>query len=409
MTDNHTYFYDFIPVKYTVTEEMREQILTQFPPPALPDNEEFFNIQNETPGDTVYVRLLLNDFNVQLTKTNKPFLKIRFSNNAGIIQAKMWDNQGAVEKNQPLLEKFSVFDVEATVDEFRGNKSLTVNQLNPCEEDVNPFSLLPYTQQNIEELTIELFSYLNELQSPFKDIGLAGMRRFWEPFKMSPAAKGFHHNYLGGLLKHTVGLMRFARYILKFEENHFQATMKLINVVEKAYKSELWSQFQAGGNLKSLVWNDTIDHLYQMLQGMMQYSEKQPDYDLIITSILFHDIGKLLEYDYAGKTFEAFQFLYPTADRSNTENRKQAGITMDELGVMIGHIPYGVLLLSKVIEAEDIHLSLETIHEMSHCILCHHGLPEWGACIRNPQSLEGYMIHIVDFLDSRYENTEAIK
>lgn len=409
MPDLKSYFYDFIPVKFEVTELEREQTLAQFPPPVLPTSKEYFNLQNEASGNNVHVRVLLNDFNVQITKTNKQFLKIRFSNNAGTINAKMWDNQGAVEKSKPLLESFAVFDIEGKVDEFRGYKSLTINQLNPCEENINPFSLLAYTGQSIEDLTIELFSYLNELESPFKDTALAAMNRFWDQFRIRPAAKGYHHNYLGGLLKHTVGLMRFARYVLKHEENHFQATLKLISVVEKAHKNELWSQFRTSGNPQQLVWKQTIDHLYSMFYGMMEHKETTPNYDLVITSILFHDIGKLLEYDHAGKTFEEFKFLFPTANHSNTENRKQAGITMDELGAMIGHIPYGVLMLSKIIETENINLSLEDIHEMSHCILCHHGLPEWGACIRNPQSIEGYIIHIVDFLDSRYENTEDVK
>ncbi|WP_202077648.1 HD domain-containing protein [Caldalkalibacillus salinus] len=409
MSDLKSYFYDIIPIKFEASETEREQILNQYPPPVLPNNDENFNIQNEVQGNNVKIRVLLNEYNVQLTKANKQFLKMKFSNNAGIINAKMWDNQGAVEKNQPLLEEHSIFDIEGIVDEFRGLKSLTINQIAPCTEDINPFSLLAYTKQNIEELTVELFSYIYELASPFKDIALAAMTRFWDQFRIRPAAKGYHHNYLGGLLKHTIGLMRFARYILKIEENHYKATMKLISIVEKAYKNELWSQLQTDGNPQQLIWKDTIDHLYNMLQGMMKYKDTQPNYDLIMTSILFHDIGKLLEYDHAGKTFDEFQFLFPTADQSNTTNRKQTGITMDELGVMVGHIPYGVLILTKIIENENIHISLENIHQMTHCILCHHGLPEWGSCIRNPQSIEGYIIHIVDFLDSRYENTEAVK
>ncbi len=409
MAEKATYFYEFIPIDYTVDQAKREQILAEFPPPALPDSSEYFVLDDQVPGSTVNLRLLLNDFQVQLTKTNKQFLKLRFSNNAGVINAKMWDNQGSVEQNQPLLEKFAVFDVEALVDEFRGFKSLTIQQLTPCETEINPFSLLPYTHQSIEDLTVELFSYLDELQHPYRQIARAVMTRFWDQFRIRPAAKGYHHNYLGGLLKHTVGLMRFARYILKQEENHFQAAMKLINVVEKAYKNELWSQFQSDNGLQQLVWKDTIDHLYRQLQGMMDHKEKQPDHDVIMTSILFHDIGKLLEYDHAGKTFDTFHFLFPTAAHTGQENRKQAGITMDDLGVMVGHIPYGVLLLNKIIETEGISLSLEAIHQMAHCILCHHGLPEWGSCIQKPQTIEGYIIHFVDYLDSRYENSEAVK
>ncbi len=410
MSEQKTYFYQFIPIEYEASAQAKEQIVKEFPPPQLPDGEELFDIQSETSGSIVKVRLLLNEYSVEVTKTNKQYLKMRFSNNFGTINTKMWDNSGSVEKTLPLLEEFSVFDIEAKVDEYRGHKSLTINKIKPCTEDINPFSLLSYTKQNLEELTVELVSYLQELESPFKEISFAALRRFWDQFSLRPAAKGYHHNYLGGLLKHTVGLMRFARYILKLEEDHYQATLKLINCVEKAHKRDIWTQMNADEvNPQKLVWKDTIDHLYTMFYGMMQFKEITPHYDLLLTSILFHDIGKLLEYDHAGKKFEEFKFLFPTAGLNTLENRKQTGIIMDELGVMIGHIPYGVLILTKIIETESIAISLEDIHHLSHCILCHHGLPEWGSAVPKPQTLEGYLIHIVDFLDSRYENTELVK
>lgn len=409
MTNTKSYFYDFIPVKFEVSDAERERILTTFPPPSLPSSEEYFNIQDEANGSHVCIQVLLNDFKIHLTKANKQFLRISFSNNLGVINAVIWDNQGEVDKYWPLLEKFSVFEIEGRVNEFNGRKSLTISKLTPYEKEMNPFSLLPYTQQSIPEMTVELFTYLDELQSPFKEITYAAMNRFWNQFRIRPAAKGYHHNYLGGLLKHTVGLMRFARYILKLDKNHFQAIIKLINVVEKAHKNEIWNQFQSEHNPQQLIWKDTIDHLYTMLRGMLPFKEETPNYDIIIASILFHDIGKLLEYDHAGKTYEEFNLLFPTAKQANEIDRKQAGITMDELGVMVGHIPYGFLILTKLIEIEAIDISLEDIHLMSHCILCHHGLPEWGSCIRNPQNMEGYIIHIVDYLDSRYENTEKTK
>nr|WP_295971166.1 HD domain-containing protein [uncultured Bacillus sp.] len=410
MSEQKSYFYQFILIHYEADKQTVKEILTEFPPPQLPDGNEIFHLQNEASGNQVNVRLLLNEYSVEVTKTNKQYLRMKFSNNAGPINCKMWDNQGSVNHTVPLLEQFSVFDIDAKVDEYRGNKSLTINKLQPCTENMNPFSLLPYTKHSIEDLTVELVTYLQELAPPFKDISLSALRRFWEQFSLRPAAKGHHHHYLGGLLKHTVGLMRFARYILKIEEDHYQAVLKLINCVEKAHKRDIWTQMNSLEiNMQQLVWKDTIDHLYNMFYGMMPFKGIVPHYDLLITSILFHDIGKLLEYDHAGKKFEEFKFLFPTADHTGLENRKQTGIIMDELGVMIGHIPYGVLILAKIIESEAISIPLEDIHRMSHCILCHHGLPEWGSCVPKPQTIEGYLIHIVDYLDSRYENTETVK
>lgn len=409
LTKETSYFYNNIPITFECTDEQRRQILKEFPPPVLPDSEETFTLESETAGNNIKATLLLNEYSVEMTKTNKQFLKIRFSNTNGTINTKMWDNQGEVETYVPLLEKHSVFIVEGRVDDYRGHKSITIHRLTPSTENINPFSLLAYTQQDLEMITVELFSYINELQSPFKETALAAMKRFWKQFSLRPAAKGFHHNYLGGLLKHTVGLMRFARFILRSGDNHYQAVLKLINIVEKAHKNELWAQVQAGTvNPQAFVWKETIDHLYKMFYGMMNYQENEPNYDIVMTSILYHDIGKLLEYDHAGKEYDEFSFLFPTAT-TDFSNRKATGIIMDQLGVMVGHIPYGVLFFSKIVEVENITMTIEDIHAVSHCILSHHGLPEWGACIRSPQTIEGYIVHIVDYLDSRYENTEQIK
>jgi len=43
-----SYFYDFIPVKFEVTDDQREEILNEFPPPTLPNSEEHVDIQNES-------------------------------------------------------------------------------------------------------------------------------------------------------------------------------------------------------------------------------------------------------------------------------------------------------------------------------------------------------------------------
>jgi 23S rRNA maturation-related 3'-5' exoribonuclease YhaM len=408
------YFYSLISTEITMTDEERSKILTQFPVPPLAKTTGGFSIEHQTHG-TIFndETFLLVDFSIEKTQGTqpRPYLKLKFSNHQGSYNAKIWDNDGAIDKYHPLLEEHSVFKVSGKVEEFRGFKSITINQLLPCENNEDPFSLIACTQQSLEDFTIELFQYINEINEPFKSICLGAMSRFWNEFSIRPAAMGHHHAYLGGLLKHTVGLMRLARYIVKQEENHYKAVIKLINQVEKVYKQELWKDLQsetAGSNWRNLVWKDSIDHLYTMFYGMAKYKQNLPNYSLIICAILYHDMGKLLEYHHVGKGTEEFKFLYPTADHSALSSRKATGITMDELGVLIGHIPYGVMLVSKIIEAEGIEISLEDVHILQHSILAHHGKLEWGANIE-PKTVEGFLIHIVDYLDSRYERTEEIK
>lgn len=405
MKIDSTYFFKYIPIEIEMNDEESTQLLRDFPAPELPDGEQTFNLDNETAGNKVKERLLLNEYEVRYTRTNKPFLRLSFSNNAGMISAKMWDNQGMIDKVLPILDAYAVFDVEAVVDEFNNHKSITVNKLHAVEDAVNPFSLLPYTDAYYPDLIIELFSYLNALDEPYLSLAKKTMQELWPDFSLAPAAKGYHHNYLGGLLKHTVGLMRIARYILTEKKGHIEAVITLIQLVEKDYKKDLYLAYKNDQNLnQASTWTQTIDHLYTMTKGAMAFKDETPDYNQLILAILFHDIGKILEYDHAGLSTKAFDLLYPTANNDRLKNRKQAGISMDPLGVMIGHIPYGVLLFTKLIDQFGISLDIETIHKISHAILCHHGLPEWGSAVKQPQTLEGYLIHIVDFLDSRYEN-----
>ncbi|WP_091480350.1 hydrolase [Gracilibacillus orientalis] len=404
--NSENYFYDMITIDYQLTDQQKQSLSTNFPVPSLPEAIKGLHLNTLTKGTPVTARVLLNDFEVKKTKTNKSFLKIMLSDQSGNISAKMWDNNGEVDTMLPLLEQKGVFDIRGQVDEFNGFKSVTVYEMTPCKDDINPFTLLAYTQQDITALRDELFGYLYELQQPYQDIAIKAMEQLWEGFRISPAAKGFHHNYLGGLLKHTVGLMRFCRYITIQSDNPFRAVMQLINKVETEYKLEIWNSLKEDDGRPTYVWKDSIDHLYHMVHGMTEFKYDSINYDALLTSILFHDIGKLAEYDYAGRSFDIFHFLFPTGEFKDP-NRKQAGIAMDPLGVNIGHIPYGVMLLSKVMEQHNISVTMEDIHLMSHCILCHHGLPEWGSAVRKPSNLEGYIIHIVDYLDSRYENTEA--
>ncbi|MCA1029576.1 HD domain-containing protein [Bacillus timonensis] len=408
------YFYGMVPVSIDITNEERTAILREFPVPSLSVAEGGFSIENEVHGNQVRgVTLLLNEFSIERTQgaNPKPYFKMKFSNHLGTYSAKMWDNDGAVERYSPLLEEHSVFQVSGKVEEFKSFKSITISELNVIGDDIDPFTLIACTEQSLEDFTVELHHYLSELEEPFRSIGFAGMKRFWQEFRVRPAAMGHHHAYLGGLLKHTVGLMRLARFILKQDENHFKVVLRLINQVEKVYKQELWNDLQSdnpGGSPRNLVWKDSVDHLYSMFYGMAKHRDEKPNVSLLMCAILYHDIGKLMEYHHAGKGTEEFRFLYPTADANSLQYRKPTGITMDELGVLVGHIPYGVMIVGKIIETENINMTLEDIHRLQHAILCHHGKLEWGANIA-PKTIEGYLIHIVDYLDSRYERTEEVK
>lgn len=400
------YFHSKIVYSINMDDEVNK-IIQSLNFPEIKESSATFILDHFEAGAKVHERLLLNDYEVRLTKTNKEYLTLTFSNQNGMYRAKMWDNQGAIKQTLPLLEKHRVFDVSAVVDEYNQNKSLTINHLDPVQQAIEPFTLLPFPKLDLKEIAEELIFYLTTLNEPYKTLALETLRHFWDDFLLAPAAKGFHHNYIGGLIKHTTGLMRFTYFIQHHDKGPVEALLYLIAVVEKVYKHEVYAEAKKEKTeRKRPVWQDTLDHLYKMLNQFVSLDQEAINFDVLYTSILYHDLGKLLEYDYAGKSYQAFDFLYPHADKQELDSRAQGGIEMDALGVMVGHIPYGAMLLQQMLNQLKTPLSLSHIHEINHCILCHHGLPEWGSAVRAPQTAEGYLIHLVDYFDSRYENEE---
>ena len=405
---SHSYFYGLVPIQYSITDEAINNILQKFPLPNFPEKENTFDLQQMKKGEQIKLDVLVSDFSIHLTRQQKQFMRLTLSHYSGAINAVVWDNNGEVDQFKPLLEEHSLFSIAGSIHEYNNQKSITINKLTPLTVEINPEQFLPATEENVEALTVELFAYLLELNEPYQSIALKTMERFWRGFSTSPAAKSFHHNYLGGLLKHTIGLMRLARYILVHEDDHFKAIIKLIHTVEKVYKQELWNKLKNDAPEQRLIWQETLDHLYNMFDAMIAVRDEAPNIDLVMVSILFHDLGKLLEYDYAGRPTKAFEFLFPTG-YYDFSKRKETGITFDLFGSMIGHIPYGFVMFTKIIDEEKITLPLEDIHAISHCILSHHGLPEWGSAVRKPLNIEAFIVHLVDFLDSRYENALAQK
>src|SRR5690625_3477786 len=156
MEQTRSYFYDFIPIKYDVDETARQSIIESYPPPQLPTGDNTFNLENEATGNRIKTRVLLSDYKKHLTRQNKTFLRITFNNNLDSINAVIWNNNNEVERYLPLLDKFSIFDIEGTVTEFNSKKSITISKLEPFKDEIFSFDFLPYTQQNLTELTVEL-------------------------------------------------------------------------------------------------------------------------------------------------------------------------------------------------------------------------------------------------------------
>lgn len=408
---NENYLYGLIPVEVMFTKEEAVEILKEFPAPSLPAKEKTFEIEKANDGDS-FENLTAIIGNVVLMETNgakpKPYLKFKVTTNNRTIDAKMWDRNGSVKKAFEFFEENKVVCLKGKINEYAGNKGLIIEGYEKTKEEINPFHLLPTTEKNIKLMIVELVSYINQLTEPHKSIAKSCLTKFWRDFCIKPAAKGFHHAFIGGLLEHTLGLVRISYYLTKKRSNDLPEAMdELIEGVFKEHRKQILKtkDQEETFSYRKMVWAEMIEHFCESMGKYIEATKKQElNSDLLIASIVWHDLAKSFEYTHAGD-HNKHRLIFNQAsnidefDQKVKENEPMIG--MDPLGKLVGHIPLGMMLFDQTIKEQKTNLSVEDYYEYLHCIASHHGKKEWGSPTL-PVTPAAILLNFVDCLDARF-------
>ena len=144
------------------------------------------------------------------TKNGKPFVSLTLADRTGAVDAKIWDQAEALSSR--FLEG-DVIEVDGMAGSYRNQLQLTVSRLKVLEEAVDMGLFVERAPDDAAEMMREL----RELLKGIADIHLRrlaerflGDPEFVARFQEAPAAKNFHHAYMGGLLEHTLMVCRLA-------------------------------------------------------------------------------------------------------------------------------------------------------------------------------------------------------
>ena len=99
--------------------------------------------------------------------------------------------------------------------------------------------------------------------------------------------------------------------------------------------------------------------------------------DVLITAAIFHDYGKIWDYDPDGR---------PTSHRNK-----------------IRHVARSYAEFMKMING--LNADPETVDAIGHAILAHHGRYEWGSPVE-PQTEEAFILHLADMWSSQFGPTK---
>jgi 3'-5' exoribonuclease len=166
------------------------------------------------PGTCIEQPYLVSSKELRTARNGKPYLKLRVGDREGMLDCMVWEG---ADRLAPEFETGDVVLIEARVGEYAGKVQLEATGLRRLlAGEYQAEEFLPQTYRDIDELQGFLRFHIESVYDEHLRAlleSIFGDEEFLARFSKAPAAKQFHHAYLGGLLEHSVGVADLCDHI----------------------------------------------------------------------------------------------------------------------------------------------------------------------------------------------------
>lgn len=147
-------------------------------------------------------------------KNNVQFLRLRLLDRSGNLNAYVWKE---ASKNSEGYSEGDVVKVRATVTSYKEQIQLNVSQIrfaDHSEYNLGDFEVR--SKKDPDDLAEQLFGFVDKVGNTFLNKLLHSIyddKDFFATYLRAPAAKGWHHNFIHGLVEHTVAVARLCDFV----------------------------------------------------------------------------------------------------------------------------------------------------------------------------------------------------
>ena len=171
-------------------------------------------IKDYKAGDRISDIYLCKYRQAAVTKNGKPYENVILQDKTGTIDAKVWEPDSAGIGEYDALDYIQVV---GDVNSFQGALQVSVKRIRVCQEgEYDPADYLPVSKKGIEPMYQELTGFIDSIENSSLKTLLQNLfirdEKFVKSFKNSSAAKTVHHSFVGGLLEHTLSVVKLCDY-----------------------------------------------------------------------------------------------------------------------------------------------------------------------------------------------------
>ena len=149
------------------------------------------------------------------TRNGEPFLKCLLRDATGEAIGRLWRFDPATMQD---ITATGFVRIEGSQEMYQEKLQIKIGEIwshEPSSDELT--DLLPSTRKNIDEMFAEVTHLISTLEHPAaKALGAAYLddADMMRDFRVAPAAMQIHHAWIGGLLEHTLQLMKLADAML---------------------------------------------------------------------------------------------------------------------------------------------------------------------------------------------------
>jgi 3'-5' exoribonuclease len=171
-------------------------------------------IRDFTPNQTISTTFLVKSKELRNKKTGGQFALITLSDKTGDITGQWWDN---FEDTIDNFDRDDIVFARGLVTVYRNHLQLSIHRMRLCQErEYSLTDYFPTTRYDVDEMFAELMAIIGEFKNEYLRLLLQNIfadETTARKFKKAPAAKTMHHPYLGGLLEHSLSLVKLCRKV----------------------------------------------------------------------------------------------------------------------------------------------------------------------------------------------------
>ncbi len=149
------------------------------------------------------------------TRNGKPYDNLILQDKTGTLDGKVWDpHSGGIAD----YEEMDFIEVYGEVINYNNNLQLNIKQIRIAKEgEYTPADYMPTTDKSTDKMYAELLRYIDKVGNQYLkqvlEYYFVKDEEFAKKFKAHSAAKSVHHGFSGGLLEHTLSVVKFCEYM----------------------------------------------------------------------------------------------------------------------------------------------------------------------------------------------------